>query len=84
MRTLIALLAGSALALIFVFGARWIGIGRIFTVSTFLILWLTACVFDAQRGIRAGYAASTEALIHGLLFVVPAAIAVLLARSLLR
>jgi hypothetical protein len=84
MRTLIALLIGSALALIFVFGARRMDIGRIVTVSTFLILWLIACVVDAQRGIRAGYAASTETLIHGLLFVVPAAIALLLARSLLR
>lgn len=84
MRTFIALLIGSALALAFVYGARWIGIGRIVTVATFLTLWLAACLLDTQRGVRAGYAASTEALIHAFLFIVPAAIAVLLARSLLR
>jgi hypothetical protein len=84
MRTLIALLVGAVFALAFVYGARWMGIGRIVTLATFLTLWLIACVFDAQRGIRAGYAASTEALIHAVLFVVPAAIAVLLARSLQR
>jgi hypothetical protein len=84
MRTLVALLVGVLLALAFVYGARWMGIGRIVTLATFLTLWLVACVFDAQRGIRAGYAASTEALIHAVLFVVPAAIAVLLARLLLR
>ncbi|HTF65536.1 MAG TPA: hypothetical protein VK638_22910 [Edaphobacter sp.] len=84
MRTLIALLVGSVLALALVYVARWMGIGRIVTVATFLVLWLVACVFDAQRGIRAGYAISTEASIHALLFVVPAAIAVLLARTLLR
>jgi hypothetical protein len=84
MRTLIALLVGAVLALVVVHGARWMGIGRIVTVTTFLTLWLVACVFDAQRGIRAGYAVSAEALIHSFLFVVPAAIAVLLARSLLR
>lgn len=84
MRTLIALLVGSVLALVAVYCARWMGIGRTVTVATFLALWLVACVFDAQRGIRAGYAASTEALIHAFLFAVPAVIAVLLARSLLR
>jgi hypothetical protein len=84
MRTLIALLVGSVLALALVYAARWMGIGRIVTVATFLALWLVACVFDAQRGIRAGYAISTEASIHALLFVVPAAIAVLFARTLLR
>ena len=84
MRTLIALLVGSALALAMVYCARWMGIGRMVTVATFLTLWLVACVFDTQRGIRAGYTASTEVPIHALLFVVPAAIAVLLARSLLR
>jgi hypothetical protein len=84
MRTLVALLVGSVLALAVVYGARWMGIGRTVTVATFLTLWLVACVFDAQRGIRAGYAASAEALIHAFLFVVPAAIAVLLARSLLQ
>ena len=84
MRTLIALLVGALFAFAFVYGARWMGIGRIVTLATFLTLWLVACVFDAQRGIRAGYAAPTEVLIHAVLFVVPAAIAVLLARLLLR
>jgi urease accessory protein UreF len=72
------------LALAFVYGARWMGIGRIVTLAMFLTLWLVVCVFDGQRGIREGYAASTELLIRVVLFVVPAAIAVLLARSLQR
>jgi hypothetical protein len=84
MSTLIALLVGSVLALVVVYGARWMGIGRNVTVATFLTLWLIACIFDAQRGIRAGYAASSEALIHAFLFGVPAVIIVLLARSLLQ
>jgi hypothetical protein len=84
MRTLIALLGGAVLALAFVYGARWLGIGRIVTLAIFLTLWLVACLVDAQRGIRAGYAASTETSIHVLLFILPAALAVLLARSLLR
>jgi hypothetical protein len=50
--------------------------------ATFLTFWLVVCVFDVQRGIRAGYAAFTEALIHVILFMVPAVIAVLLTRSL--
>lgn len=84
MRTLIALLVGSLFALLCVYGARSMGISRIVTSATFLALWFVACVFDAQRGIRAGYTASTEVLIHGFLFLVPATIAVLLARSWLR
>jgi hypothetical protein len=47
MRTLISLVVGSVLALAVIYCARWMGMGRIVTVVTFLTLWLVACVFDA-------------------------------------
>jgi hypothetical protein len=80
-RTVIAIVVGLVILGLFLLAARRPGAGgpRLFTV--FVVLWLVACAIDMAVGISHGYGFGEELAIHLLIFAVPAAAALVLART---
>jgi hypothetical protein len=62
--------------------AKILGRNTVVGIIVFVSLWLTFCVIDTLRGVRAGYSIQAEIMIHLLLFAIPAVAAYLAARLL--
>ena len=84
MRTTIVIAIGVALAIAFHFGAAALSRRRAGHVGggarAFIWAWLAFTLADFGVGVAAGHGAALELAIHGLVFAVPAAVAILLAR----
>lgn len=72
MRTLVVLVVGIVLSLIFVYGAGALGRTKNIGALAFVILWLIFCVFDFRNGVNAGYSPKDELGIHLVIFILPA------------
>jgi hypothetical protein len=84
MRTLVAIVVGLVVLGLFLLAARRPGARghRLFTV--FAVVWLVACAADLTVGVTQGYSFGEELAIHLLIFAVPAAAALVLARTAAR
>jgi hypothetical protein len=81
MRTLLVIVLGLVVLGVWYALARRRGARAVSTsLTAFGVVWFIACVVDTFVGIWAGYSWVEEALIHLVIFVIPVAVAVVLAR----
>ena len=82
MRTFLALSVGLILSFAVVFASHFLGKTKLTGALVFMGLWLAFCVVDFTNGVKAGYSAREEFIIHALIFLLPALAAWLSARFL--
>ena len=84
MRTVIAIVLGLIILGLFLLAARRPGAGGPRLLTVFVVVWLVACAADLTVGVTHGYGFGEELAIHLLIFAVPAAAALVLARTAAR
>jgi hypothetical protein len=84
MRTLVAIVVGLVVLGLFLLAARRPGARGRRLLTVFVVVWLVACAADLTVGVTHGYGFGEELAIHLLIFAVPAAAALVLARTAAR
>jgi hypothetical protein len=84
MRTLVAIVVGLVTLGLFLLAARRPGARRRRLLTVFVVVWLVACAGDLTVGVSHGYGFGEEFAIHLLIFAVPAAAALVWARTAAR
>jgi len=83
-RTVIAIVVGLVILGLFLLAARRTVARGPRLLTVFVVLWLVACAADLVVGVSHGYGFGEELAIHLLIFAVPAAAALVLARTTAR
>jgi len=74
MRTIIVILIGVALALLWRWALARFGVRRAMSRASFALGWALFCVVDIHIGVvHAGYGLIEELIIHAVIFIVPLA-----------